>query len=83
MSGPTATLSYNGAATMLNPSRIPLVLILTLSATLELLLNRIGVHLVSRPSLNGSFGVSVFDLGGSSSSTLPGPWRWASSPGPW
>lgn len=64
MSGPTATLSYNVAATMLNPSRIPLVLILTLSATLELLLNRIGVHLVSRPSFKGSFGASVFDLGG-------------------
>jgi hypothetical protein len=64
MSGSVATLSYNVAATMLNPSRIPLVLILTLSATMELLLNRIGVHLVSRPSLNGSLGASVFDLGG-------------------
>jgi len=49
---------------MLNPSRIPLVLILTLSATLELLLNRIGVHLVSRPSLKSSLDAAVIDLGG-------------------
>jgi len=49
---------------MLKPSRIPLVLLLTISATAELLINRIGVHLVNRPVLRGSLSLTLIDLGG-------------------
>jgi len=45
-------------------ARIPLVLLVAISATLELVLNRIGVHLLGHPTSRGDVLFRAVDLGG-------------------